>query len=134
MPREDWTQNTHLKTDPDLVGSVEYIDSGKSARVRLTAGESMRADETGLIHGGFTFGLADFAAMVAVNDPRVVLLSAQVNFRRPVIAGDVLTARAAVIQGEGQKRKVACEVLNQSGVKVFDGEFFCLIPPRHVLA
>ncbi len=134
MPGEDWTQNTHLKIDPSLVGSVEYIDSGKSARVRLIAGESMKADETGLIHGGFTFGLADFAAMVAVNDPRVVLLSAQVNFRRPVIAGDILTAHASVIEGEGQKRKVACEIFNQNGVKVFDGEFLCMVPPKHVLA
>jgi uncharacterized protein (TIGR00369 family) len=126
-------QNTHLKIDPDLVGSVEYIDSGKSARVTLSMGERMKADESGFVHGGFTFGLADFAAMVAVNDPFVVLLSAQVSFRRPVIVGDVLTAHAAVVEGEGRKRKVSCEVYNQDRVKVFEGEFLCMTLPRHVL-
>ncbi len=134
MIHEDRMQKTHLRIDPDLVGSVEDLDSGKSARVKLSAGEGMKADDTGLVHGGFTFGLADFAAMVAVNDPYVVLLSAEVNFRRPVVVGDRLTAQATVVQGEGRKRKVACEIFNQDKVKVFEGEFHCIVLPKHVLA
>jgi acyl-coenzyme A thioesterase PaaI-like protein len=44
----------------------------------------MAADQRGLVHGGFTFGLADYAAMVAVNDPNVVLGAAEVRFLAPV--------------------------------------------------
>ena len=35
----------------------------------LTTDPEMAADDRGLVHGSFTFGLADYAAMLAVNDP-----------------------------------------------------------------
>ena len=94
-------QKTHLAVSEDLVGKAERIESGNFARVSLTVDSRMRADEKGLIHGGFTFGLADFAAMVAVNDPFVVLLSSQVQFLKPVVTGESLgkdSARVNVIQ------------------------------------
>ena len=47
----------------------------------------MAADGRGLVHGGFTFGLADFAAMCAVNDPNVVLGAATCKFLAPVQVG-----------------------------------------------
>lgn len=132
-PKMD-TPKTHLAVSTDLVGKVDYIESGKSARVILAAQEKMKADETGLIHGGFTFGLADYAAMVAVNDPFVVLLSARVFFRRPVISGDRLTAHASVTEAEGQRKRVFCEVFNQDQVKVFEGEFQCMVRNKHILS
>ncbi len=126
-------QETHLAISADLMGRVEYIESGKSARVTLKTGEKMKADDQGLIHGGFTFGLADYAAMVAVNNPFVVLLSANVSFLKPVIVGDTLTAQARVTEGEGQRKRVFCEVFNQQNRKVFEGEFQCMVPKRHIL-
>ena len=94
----------------------------------------MKTDEQGLIHGGFTFGLADYAAMVAVNDPFVVLLSASVFFRKPVVSGDRLTAHAIVTATEGRKKRVSCEIFNQDQVKVFEGEFQCMLLNKHILA
>jgi acyl-coenzyme A thioesterase PaaI-like protein len=93
----------------------------------------MGVDESGLVHGGFTFGLADYAAMTAVNDPFVVLLSSQVKFLRPVRVGDELTARAIVAEKDGRKRKVRVEVFKAGEERVFEGEFSCLILPNHVL-
>jgi uncharacterized protein (TIGR00369 family) len=127
-------QKTHLAIFADLVGTVEHIETGKSARVTLEVNNKMKADEQGLIHGGFTFGLADYAAMVAINDPFVVLLSANVFFRRPVILGDRLTAMAIVTETEGKRKKVSCEIFNQSQVKVLEGEFHCRVLPKHILA
>jgi len=43
----------------------------------------MAVDQMGLVHGGFTFGAADFAAMAAVNDPNVVLVSSECRFFKP---------------------------------------------------
>jgi len=126
-------QNTHLSISEDLVGKVERIESGKFAQVSLTVDSRMRVDEKGLIHGGFTFGLADYSAMVAVNDPFVVLLSSQVRFLKPVIVGETLTARAQVDETEGKKRRVRCEVFNQGQEKVLEGEFLCLVLSQHVL-
>jgi len=115
------------------VGKVESIEGGKSSQVVLKTGSQMRVDEKGLVHGGFTFGLADYAAMVAVNDPFVVLLSSQVRFLRPVTTGEGLTARARVTEADGRKRKVQCEVFSQDQQKVLEGEFLCLILSQHVL-
>jgi uncharacterized protein (TIGR00369 family) len=126
-------QKTHLSASPELLGKVEAIESGKSSRVSLTADDRMKVDEKGLIHGGFTFGLADYAAMVAVNDPFVVLLAAQARFLKPVAVGDRMTAHAQVTKAEGKKSQVRCEVVNQNGQKVFESDFVCLNLDGHVL-
>lgn len=125
-------QRTHLAVSPELVGEVEQIEAGESSRVALTLSSSMRVDEKGLVHGGFTFGLADYAAMVAVNDPHVVLLSSQVKFLKPAVVGDRLTARARVVSREGRRWKVWCGVF-RGEEKVLEGEFLCLVLGRHVL-
>ena len=131
--KEGHVQRTHLSVSEELVGKVERIENEKSSRVMLTADQRMKVDEKDLIHGGFTFGLADYAAMVAVNDPFVVLLSSQVRFLKPVAVGDRLTAEARITQTEGKKNKVWCEVSNQEGTKVLEGEFLCLNLNKHVL-
>jgi len=134
MAQEDTQgQKTHLSASEEWVGKVEKIESGKFTKVTLMVDHRMRVDEKGLAHGGFTFGLADYAAMVAVNDPFVVLLSSQVRFLKPVAVGDRITAHARITQSEGKKNKVWCEVFNQSETKVFEGEFLCLNLSRHVL-
>ena len=67
----------------------------------------MAADDRGLVHGGFIFGMADYAAMVAVNDPLVVLGSAETKFLKPVQVGDTVEAVARVQSESGKKRIVA---------------------------
>lgn len=134
MVREDnQVQKTHLSVSEELVGKVEVIESGKLCRVTLMIDHRMRVDEKGLAHGGFTFGLADYAAMVAVNDPFVVLLSSQVRFLKPVAVGDRITAPARITETEGKKNKVWGEVFNQKGTKIFEGEFLCLNLNKHGL-
>mgnify|MGYP001037343648 FL=1 len=93
----------------------------------------MRADDSGLVHGGFVFGLADYAAMLAVNHPNVVLGRAEVAFLKPAGAGELLTATARVIESEGKKRTVAVEIV-RGDERVFTGTFLCVVPERHVFA
>jgi uncharacterized protein (TIGR00369 family) len=126
-------QRTHLLASAEFVGKVGQVQTDRQATVVLKTTGRMGVDEKGLVHGGFTFGLADYAAMTAVNDPFVVLLSSQVKFLRPVRVGDELTARATVTEKEGRKRKVQVDVLNAKEERVFDGEFSCLILQKHVL-
>lgn len=99
----------------------------------MTALPEMAADETGLIHGGFVFGLADHAAMVAVNHPNVVLATAEVRFLKPAIVGDELIAVARVEAEEGRKSTVLVSVLRGTDV-LLAGELLCVTPDRHVLA
>jgi uncharacterized protein (TIGR00369 family) len=132
-PSDFSEQKTHLLTSPEFVGKVEAMETDRYATVVLKTTDQMKVDERGLVHGGFTFGLADYAAMTAVNDPQVVLLSSQVKFLKAVVAGEVLTAQAKVNEKDGRKRKVFVEVSDQNQTKVFEGEFFCLVLQKHVL-
>jgi acyl-coenzyme A thioesterase PaaI-like protein len=93
----------------------------------------MRADASGLIHGGFVFGLADYAAMVAVNHPNVVLGAAETKFLKPVQVGDQLQAEAHIQERQGKKIFVAVTV-RRASEEIFQGLFTCFVPPRHVLA
>ncbi|MBF0527471.1 MAG: thioesterase, partial [Deltaproteobacteria bacterium] len=61
---------THQMIDQELCGKPLQVESGFS-RVELRTLERMAVDGSGLVHGGFIFGLADYAAMIAVNHPYV---------------------------------------------------------------
>jgi uncharacterized protein (TIGR00369 family) len=133
MASKKSAQRTHAGISESLVGKAESIDSGKSAVASLVTTREMAADNKGLVHGGFTFGLADYAAMLAVNDPFVVLLASNARFTKPVAVGDRLTAQAKVTDAADNRKTVRCEVTNQNGTKVFEGEFLCMVLERHVL-
>lgn len=123
---------THRNIDAKLCGTPVAVEKGRS-RVVLEATGEMAADETGLVHGGFIFGLADYAAMIAVNHPNVVLGGADVKFLKPVKVGQTVTAEAAVTEEKGRRRVV--RVTAASGdLRVFEGEFTCFVLDRHVLA
>ena len=126
-------QNTHLKTSNELVGTVISIEENK-AIVQLKMIEKMAVDAMGLAHGGFTFGLADYAAMVATNHPNVVLGKAEVKFIKPTVVGDMLTAEAIVLEKFNPvKSAVSVTVKNQNNVVVFEGVFICFALENHVL-
>ncbi len=114
-------QRTHRLASERLVGKPVRIEKNH-AEVLLKTTEEMAVDDYGLVHGGFTFGLADYAAMLAVNEPTVVLGKAEVRFLRPVKAGDELLARAEVTEDLGRKKVVKAEVFRDEE-KVFEGTF-----------
>lgn len=124
--------NTHQKINIDLVGRVLEIEPDHFARVSLVTTQDMIVDDKNLIHGGFTFGLADYSAMVAINHPNVVLTGAEVHFIRPVKLGDILLALARVEEKENQKRKIQVEI-RVADKSVFQGKFNCQILEKHVL-
>jgi uncharacterized protein (TIGR00369 family) len=123
--------NTHSTIDTSLCGAPTMVEEGRS-RVELQTTRQMAVDQRGLVHGGFVFGLADHAAMIAVNDPNVVLGAAQVTFIKPVAAGQTVVADAQVHEAQGRKRVVAVRVTHDS-VVVFEGQFTCFVLQQHVL-
>jgi len=123
---------THNKISRELVGEPVEIIDGKRAVVRLKTTDIMKVDDKGLVHGGFTFGLADYAAMLAVNHPYVVLYKANVKFVKPVKVGDVLTAIAEVANVKDKYYQVEVNVYKNKE-KVFTGEFTCIVLDHHVL-
>ncbi len=123
---------THQRASSKLVGWVAAVEDEKYASTRLVATQDMAVDDRGLIHGGFTFGLADFAAMVLVNQPNVVLASAEMRYLAPVKVGDEMVADASLISKEENRFKVRVEVrVGDRGVA--EGTFNCVVTGKHVL-
>jgi len=124
-------QETHLLIDPKLVGVVTELGEGR-ARAALETTREMCADARGLVHGGFTFALADFAVMCAVNEPNVVLGSASVRFLKPVTVGRTMAAEAVIVNAEGKKR-VAEVYVTVDDARIFEGTMTAFVLPKHVL-
>jgi acyl-coenzyme A thioesterase PaaI-like protein len=124
-------QNTHLSIETALCGKVTKLETGY-AEVVLHTTRQMTADEKGLVHGGFVFGAADYAAMCAVNDPNVVLGAACSTFIAPVKVGDVVVCKAAIVREKGKKREVMVEAF-VDGKMVFEGSFTTFVLETHVL-
>lgn len=123
--------NTHLEISNELVGTPRELREG-FAEVTLKTTADMRADAHDLVHGGFVFGLADYAAMLAVNDPNVVLGSASTKFVAPVKVGETVTARANVTTTKGKRRTVAV-IASVGDETVLEGEFVTFVLDHHVL-
>jgi len=123
---------THLAINQSLCGELLSIDEG-IAIVKLNTTSQMVVDDHKLVHGGFIFGAADYAAMVAVNHPNVVLGSAEVKFLKPSISGDAVTLKATVAEASGKLRRVDVEGVDEGGTKIFAGVFTCFVLEKHVL-
>ncbi len=92
----------------------------------------MAADTRGLVHGGFIFGAADYAAMCAVNDPYVVLGASTSRFVAPVVTGDTVLCKAVVQSEKGKKREVEVQAFVSDRL-VFEGSFTAFVLEQHVL-
>ncbi|MBF0450551.1 MAG: PaaI family thioesterase [Candidatus Magnetomorum sp.] len=122
---------THQKIDYDLCGKPVQLDDGY-AKIKLKTTATMIVDDRSLVHGGFVFGLADHAAMLAVNHPNVVLAAASVKFLKPVQPDTLLIAEARVVSIDGKKQQVDVKVMRDQEA-VFDGQFVCFTLKEHVL-
>jgi uncharacterized protein (TIGR00369 family) len=124
--------DTHRHIDQTLCGKPLFVDTGNS-QVELVTTPQMAADELGLVHGGFIFGLADYSAMIAVNHPHVVLGASDVKFLKPVRVGETVVARAKVQEVKGKKYWVSVSV-TKDDEEIFLGMFTCFVLDKHVLA
>jgi acyl-coenzyme A thioesterase PaaI-like protein len=122
---------THLNIDKTFSGDLLELDKGK-AKVSFMTTKEMGVDDYSLVHGGFIFGAADFAAMAAVNEPNVVLAEAHTKFLAPVEVGKVVVFEATASHISTRTRDV--KVIGLMGeIKVFEGEFKCVVLEKHAL-
>lgn len=123
--------NTHLKIDTSLCGKVVKLQKNY-AEILLHTTQQMSADTQRLVHGGFIFGAADYAAMCAVNNPYVVLGASNSKFIAPVKVGDTVLSKATVTSNKGKKSVVDVQAF-VSDTLVFEGSFTTFVLDQHVL-
>jgi acyl-coenzyme A thioesterase PaaI-like protein len=124
--------NTHLKLDESLNGDLDELRADY-AKIILQTTEQMVADEEGLVHGGFVFSAADYAAMACVNHPNVVLAKSEVKFLAPVKLGETVVLEATKNSEDGNR--ISINVIGKVEEKdVFKGTFYTAVLDKHVLA
>ena len=124
-------EKTHQKINRDLCGEIEKMDVGY-VESKLTTTVDMVADNMDLIHGGFIFSAADYAAMLAVNKRNVILVACDAQFLSPAKLGDIIIIKATLRHKEGSKRNVNVTAF-VGDIKIFEAEFKTVITERHVL-
>ena len=123
---------THLGIDPRWSGRVLRVAPG-ACEVELVLLDEMAADASGLVHGGFVFSAADHCAMCTVNHPNVVLARSELRFLRPSRVGTTLRFAGRIVEPSDRRPVVHVEASDAQGI-VFEGQFHCAIPARHVLS
>lgn len=93
--------------------SIEIVEPGK-AIARMRVRDDM-LNGFAVIHGGLTFALADTAFAFACNsyDQQSFAAAAQIEFLRPAVAADVLTATASEDYRGRRSGYYTVEVRNQ---------------------
>ena len=128
---EEVVIKTHEMVNSEFCGEIQKLDIGY-VELSLVTTQEMVADSLGLIHSGFIFSAADYAAMIAVNEKNVVLAGSDCQFLSPARFGDIVNIIAKVRHKEGRKRNVHV-VGHILDIKIFDGEFKTVVTDRHVL-
>lgn len=122
---------THELINQSLCGILEDLQDGY-AKVKLATTEEMIADKKGLVHSGFIFSAANFAAVSAINKPNVILAVSRCNFLAPIKVEDEVIFEATAVHNTTRKRDVRVIGL-MGGIKVFEGEFSVVVLEKHVL-
>ena len=109
----------------EVVGELLLCEPGVGGLSRLVAEEGMRLARYNVIRGHFLFAQANSLAVAVADAPHALTVSAQVDFINPVKLGQVLLARARVIEIE--RRKSVVEVVTKVEEKeVFHGRFLVI--------
>lgn len=122
---------THIKIKSTLVGNLTEL-SKNSSKVLLQTTHEMSVDEFGLIHSGFLFGSAEYAAVAAVNEPNVVVIGCRSKFFAPAKVGDIVNFEAKGRFEDARKREIkVIGTINE--IKVFEGIFQAVLLEHHIL-
>ncbi len=121
---------THNKIRSSLCGTIITLDQGY-AKTTLRTTKEMVVDDLGLIHSGFIFGAADFAAVASVNEENVVIIGSRVKFLAPVKLNDLVTYIAEAKFEDSRKREIKV-IAHINDIKIFEGIFHAVVLEQHI--
>ncbi|CAD7286687.1 PaaI family thioesterase [Campylobacter suis] len=126
--RNDIKTSTEIKLS--LSGVVTELEKNHS-KTRLFTTAEMVCDTEGLIHSGFIFSAANYAALTSINLQNCVTINARINFFAPAKLGDVIDFEATAYFDESRKRDV--RVIGRiREMKVFEGTFQLVTLDEHI--
>lgn len=106
---------------PDLCGSIIKM-SEEEVLVKFTPSEQMIGDQNNLIHSGFIFNAANYAAMCLVNQAHSLTIGAEVQFLAPIELEQEMLFLATIKYTNDRKYKVLVKG-TLLDIKIFEGVF-----------
>ncbi len=121
---------THKRVNSTFCGSITALEENYSKVSLLTINE-MVVDELGLVHSGFIFSSASYAAAIAINSENSVIIGCKTNFLAPAKVGDHIEFEARVKFEDLRKREV--NVIGKiNDIKIFQGIFQVVVLEKHI--
>ncbi|MGI9422559.1 MAG: MaoC family dehydratase [Hyphomicrobiaceae bacterium] len=140
QPRSYFYEDLQLGMEASLSRTVSEADimsfaevTGDHNPVHVDAGYAARTMfKERISHGMLTASYISAVFAMKLPGPGVIYVSQTLNFRRPVVIGDCITAQVAVMEMWPQKRRVRfdCVCSNADGKAVLEGEAILLVPSR----
>lgn len=121
---------THDKIRTNLCGTIIKLDNGYS-KTTLQTTKEMVLDDLGLIHSGFIFGAADYAAAVAVNEANVVVIGSRSSFLAPAKLNDLIEFEAKAKFEDSRKREIKV-VAKINDIRIYEGTFHAVVLEQHI--
>ncbi|QKG29071.1 PaaI family thioesterase [Campylobacter sp. RM16187] len=135
LPEDENPFRNELKTSPhinlSLSGSVVALGPNH-AKTNFFATNEMVCDAQGLIHGGFVFSAASYAALASINETYSVMIGAKIHFYAPTMVNEMIEFDAHAHFGESKKREVRV-IGKTKDIKVFEGTFQVVVLEDHIL-
>mgnify|MGYP000676557252 CR=1 FL=1 len=121
---------THQSVKPNLFGNITQLEKGY-AKINLLSTDDMVVDELGLVHSGFIFSSADYAAAAAVNEENVIIIGAKTSFLAPAKIGDLIEFEAKAKFEDSRKREITVTG-KINDIKIFEGVFHAVVLEKHI--
>ncbi len=122
---------SHAKIKSSLVGNISELKKSY-AKVILETTTDMAVDDFGLVHSGFIFGSAEYAAVASINQENVVVIACRSKFFAPAKVGNTIEFEAKGRFEDARKREV--KVIGKiNDIKVFEGIFQAVLLENHIL-
>ncbi|ARQ97502.1 acyl-CoA thioesterase [Campylobacter lanienae NCTC 13004] len=122
--------NIPISINSTLCGGIINMKPNYAKTALMTSNEMVFDDEK-LIHGGFIFGAAEWAAHVAINTQYSVTISAKVNLYAPAKVGDLVEFEAHAYFEESKKREIKV-IGTIKDIKVFEGTYQVVVLEEHI--
>lgn len=110
---------TALKSE--LVGSILKM-TYEEVITKFVPTKQMISDESNLIHSGFIFNAANYAAMCLVNQPHAITIGAEVEFLAPVEFEQEMMFLATIKQSNAKKFEISVKG-TLLDIKIFEAVF-----------
>ena len=121
---------THNKIRENLCGTIIKLNTGYS-KTTLQTTKEMTLDDLGLIHSGFIFGAADYAAAVAVNEQNLIIIGSRSSFLAPAKIDDLIEFEAKAKFEDSRKREIKVTgYINE--IKIYEGIFHAVVLEKHI--